>query len=256
MFLNNKTTERKFKNMITNNLSQVTLEKSNEAVTGKGGLVWIYHCLKHYGLEKIVKAKFQKKHSNRQISAWQKIMTGVLMLIAGGERIEDIENNIISPDTFLNFLRSKATGTKIQKINEELVVKAMKESKLNSFTYDNDWDIEPMDWLDVHNGRMNSENYNKELKSGFAASYTPSHNFQKNRTYFMINILAYNSIQIMKLYYLDHQENWTIKTIRYRFIFCCIRFIKHARNAICRIINVTDESFSLFRNAWLKLHWI
>ncbi|MFC1616873.1 IS1380 family transposase [Candidatus Margulisiibacteriota bacterium] len=429
--------------MIPKNLSQVTLQKSEDKVTGKAGLVWIYHSLIHFGLNKIIDKKFRAKKSNRQISAWEKIMAGVIMVIAGGERIEDIENiradkafvrnlgwkSMISPDTFFNFLRYKITGRKMQEVNEEIAVKAMRKSKIAEFTYDNDatyfnsqkkcarysyqnekqmsgllgfivelcglcitaeyrkgnvspidgileelkravklakkagkrifrfradsaahkydifdycerkeikyfitldknevtkrevrgipkkrwlklensrgvqwaeithaiakgkkdviamralvlrwknpdptlfddspycyhiiatndWDIEPMAWLKVHNGRMGSENYNKELKSGFAASYTPSHNFQKNRTFFMINILAYNAVQIMKLFYFEKQEeNWTIKTIRYKFINCCIKFVRHARKYICKIINVTEETFSLYKNIWHKLQF-
>lgn len=430
--------------IIAKKLSRVILEKSEENVTGKGGLVWTYHCAESLGLKKLVNRKFQARKSNRQVPAWEKLMTGALMVISGGERIEDINvlrsdptlinglgwNRMISPDTFLNFLKYKITGTKIQQINEWLSIRAMAMSPLNEFTYDNDasyfdcnkkcatysyqkekqmsgllgnipelsgicvtaelrpgnispadgileqlkqscklakkagkrisrfrsdsaahkyeifkycdtedikffvtldknsvtksevagirerdwhslpdrddvewsefthcialnkknkvamralvlrWpnpdmtlfeqslycyhviatndmDISPMDWLHFHNQRMGSENYHKELKSGFAGKYMPSNKFQKNRTFFMINVFAYNLVQMMKMYFFEnHEQNWTIKTIRYRFINTCIRFVKGQRYLRCRIINVTDETFKLFKDSWNKLHWI
>jgi len=57
----------------------------------------------------------------------------------------------------------------------------------------NNWDIDPMQWLEVHNGRMGTiEQCNKELKNGFGCDYTPSHNFEKNRGFFLLGVLAYN----------------------------------------------------------------
>jgi len=112
----------------------------------------------------------------------------------------------------------------------------------------NDNEISAMDWLEKHNGRMNSENYNKEVKSGFNCDYTPSHDFEMNRSYFLMGILAYNALQILKLFYLgETARKWTIKTLRYHFINVCGKIIKTARRYICKIINVPDETFDLFR---------
>ena len=67
----------------------------------------------------------------------------------------------------------------------------------------NDQEIEPMKWLEVHNGRMGTiEHCNKELKTGFGCDYTPSHEFEKNRGYFILGVLAYNMAQVMKLFIL------------------------------------------------------
>jgi len=118
----------------------------------------------------------------------------------------------------------------------------------------NDNEISPMDWLEKHNGRMNSENYNKEVKSGFNCDYTPSHDFDMNRGYFLLGILAYNAVQIMKLFYLGgHARRWTIKTLRYHFINVCGKIIKTARRYICKIINVTADTFELFRSCLFHL---
>jgi len=118
----------------------------------------------------------------------------------------------------------------------------------------NDWDIEPMTWLQVHNQRMQSENYHKEVKSSLAAAYSPSHDFHKNLSFFMLNLLAYNVFVLFKSFYLPvAQKSWTIKTFRYRFIHICGRFVSHARSVVCKLINVTDDSFSLFKSCAAKL---
>lgn len=427
--------------MLTKSLSNVTLKKSQENVTSKIGLSWIAHCMKHFGLDATSNKIFPNLKSNRARIAWDKILTGSLMFIAGGERIEDIENlradkalvsslgwkSMISPDTFINFIKIKGNKNRLKKVIDDIAVKAMKQSELNEFVYDsdatyfdsqkdcatysyqeskqmsamlgflpelsglcvtadyrpgnespasgileqlqhvnklakrakkkirafrhdsaahnmeifqfcdkskinyfvslckdkvvmqtatgildsrwnplkddknsewaeathcimrnkrnsvsmrililrwpnpdpklfdatpycyhviatNDWEIDPMDWLDFHNGRMNSENYNKEIKSGFSCSYTPSHNFVKSSNYFLIGIIAYNMIQLMKLFYLNESSSrWTVKTIRFWFINTCGKFVKSHRKITCKIINCTDETFSLFKTCLSKL---
>jgi len=118
----------------------------------------------------------------------------------------------------------------------------------------NDNDIPSMEWLEKHNGRMNSENYNKEIKSGFNCDYTPSHDFEMNRGYFLLGILAYNMVQVMKLFYLgDMARKWTIKTMRYHFINVCGKMIRTGRKYLCKIINVTEDTFELFRSCLFHL---
>jgi hypothetical protein len=118
----------------------------------------------------------------------------------------------------------------------------------------NDNDIPSMEWLEKHNGRMNSENYNKEIKSGFNCDYTPSHDFEMNRGYFLLGILAYNMVQVMKLFYLgDMARKWTIKTMRYHFINVCGKMIRTGRKYLCKIINVTEDTFELFRSCLFQL---
>lgn len=420
--------------MITKELNRVTLKKSEENVTGRMGLSWIGHCLKDYGFTGIINKFYSgRRNSNRQIEASRKIEAGVLMFVAGGQRIEDIENlradralvrtlgwnRMISADTLRDFLKDKRNAAKMRQINNEIVIKAMRESDHSEFTYDNDatyidseknsaeysyqkkrqysgllgfiteldmcstvdfrrgnvspcdgilnqlkkavvqakeagkrikvfrsdsaahsnevfrecekegikyyvslsknlaikeliesmdkkswkklsgkyedsstkyaetiyvtnegesmrmlvlrWsnpditlfdqspycyhtigtndnEISPMEWLEKHNGRMNSENYNKEVKSGFNCEYTPSNDFEMNRSYFLLGILSYNAVQIMKLFYLgESARKWTIKTLRYHFINVCGKIIKTARRYICKIINVTDNTYDLFR---------
>jgi hypothetical protein len=427
--------------MLTKSLSNVTLKKSQENITGKIGLSWIAHCMKHFGLEATSNKIFPNLKSNRARSAWDKILTGSLMFISGGERIEDIENlradkalvnslgwkSMISPDTFINFIKKKGNQNRLKKIMDDIAVRAMKQSELDEFVYDSDatyfdsqkdcatysyqeskqmsamlgflpelnglcvtadyrpgnespasgileqlqhinklakrakkklisfrhdsaahnmeifqfceknkinyfvtlckdkvvmqtatgilesrwnplkdnketewaeathcimknkknticmrililrwpnpdpqlfditpfcyhviatnnWDITPMEWLDFHNGRMNSENYNKEIKSGFSCSYTPSHNFINNSNYFLIGIIAYNMIQLMKLFYLnEYSSKWTIKTMRYWFVNTCGKFVRSRRKITCKIINCTNQTFTLFTACLSKL---
>lgn len=113
----------------------------------------------------------------------------------------------------------------------------------------NNWDIKPMDWLEVHNGRMGTiEHCHKELKTGLGCDYTPSHDFEKNRGYFLLGVLAYNMAQIMKLFYLGSDAvKWTMKTMRYQFIYICGKIVQSGRRVICKIINVTQEMFERFK---------
>jgi len=74
-------------------LYKVELKKSEEAVTGKMGLGWMVDSLRHFGLKKMISDEHgEEKRSNRQKGAYEKIMTGAMMMACGGERIEDVEN--------------------------------------------------------------------------------------------------------------------------------------------------------------------
>lgn len=119
----------------------------------------------------------------------------------------------------------------------------------------NNWDIDPMQWVEVHNGRMGSiEQDHKELKSGFGCEYTPSNNFEKNRGYFLLGVLAHNAVQVLKLFYLGSDTvQWTIKTVRYQFINVCGKIVKSGRRFYCRIINVTDEVFERFKRCQIAM---
>jgi len=114
----------------------------------------------------------------------------------------------------------------------------------------NDFEIKPMEWLKTHNGRMGTiEHSHEEIKNGLGCDYAPSHDFEKNRGYFLIGVLAYNMVGILKRFYLERSTiNWKIKTIRYQFINVCGKIVKSGRRFCCKIINVTDEVFELYKN--------
>ncbi|MFH1428252.1 MAG: IS1380 family transposase [Candidatus Margulisiibacteriota bacterium] len=142
-------------------------------------------------------------------------------------------------------------------LSMRMMVLRWKNLKANLFEQDeycyhaivtNDCDIEPMAWLKFHNGRMSSENFNKELKNGFHNDYAPSHSFVMNRNYFLIGVLAYNIMQWWKLFYLGPEAiRWNIKRLRLWFLNTCGKLISHGRQVICRILNSTDGTFGLFR---------
>ena len=114
----------------------------------------------------------------------------------------------------------------------------------------NDFEIKPMEWLKVHNGRMGTiEHTHQEIKGELSCDYAPSHEFEKNRGYFLLGILAYNMVEILKRFYLGASTiSWKIKTLRYQFIHVCGKIVKSARRFCCKIINVTDEVFELYKN--------
>lgn len=428
--------------ILNGKLDQVTLKMSKEDVTGRMGLSWIEHSMRHFGLQQMIDKRMPRESgSNREELASRKVMAGAMSLIAGGQRIEDIEvlrcdqgllnslgwESIVSPDTVREMGKAKRNGGKLRKADEAFVIKAIRESEIEAFTYDNDatyfdsdkdsatysyqmrkqysgllgfiaelgvcntadfrpghvspqsgilnqlrksvqqvrkagkriarfrsdsaahknevfefceaegihyfisldkneavmecveaikataWQeipgaeeelerkvwwaetvyvtnkgnaartlvlrwhnpqpdlfkqekycyhaigtndnaIEPMEWLEVHNGRMNSENYNKELKEGLNAGYAPSHDFQMDRFYFLLNVLTYNILQVMKLFYLGPQaRKWTVKTLRYWFIEVCGKVVRTGRKYYCKIINATEETFALFRHCLSRL---
>jgi Transposase DDE domain group 1 len=428
--------------MLAGKLNQVTLKMSKEDVTGRMGLGFIEHSMRHFGLQEMLDERMPVGgKSNREIEASRKVMAGVLSLIAGAQRVEDIEvlredqgllnalgwPRMISPDTLLEYMEVKRNAGKLRKAQEELVIKAMRQSELEEFTYDgdatyfnsqkdsaaysyqkekqysgmlgfiaeigicntmdfrpghvspqtgvlnqlrkavaqakiagkriartrfdsaghknevfefceeegihyfisldknaavmeciktikpkawqeiagsveelgrkmewaetvyvtnacnvvrtlvlrwlnpqpdlfkqdkycyhaigtNDNEIKPMAWLEFHNGRMNSENYNKELKEGLNAGYAPSHDFNTDRFYFLLNVLGYNVLQVMKLFYLgEAAKTWTVKTLRYWFIGVCGKIVRTGRKYYCKIINSTNETFGLFRHCLSQL---
>lgn len=116
--------------------------------------------------------------------------------------------------------------------------------------------IKAMEWLELHNGRMGSiELGNKEIKTEFGCDYAPSNEFEKNRGYFLIGVMAYNMMQIMKLFYIggDAQIRLGMKALRFKFINVCGKIIKTGRLFYCKIINVTQDVFEMFRNCKSKL---
>lgn len=423
-------------------MNQVTLKKSEEDVTGRMGLGWIGHGMRHFGLDEMIEKRLPVRgDSNREIRANRKVMAGALSLIAGAQRIEDLEvlrsdigllhslgwEEMISPDTLREYLKEARHAGGLRKTDEELCVKAMHQAPEQEFTYDNDatyfdsekdsaaysyqmrkqysgllgfiaelkvcntsdfrpgnihpgqgvlnqlrkavaqakragkriarfrsdsaahqdkvfkfceeegicyfisldknaavveciralkpaawrkledpegelgrevewaetvyvtnqggamrmlalrWlnpqpelfkqekycyhaigtndnEIGPMAWLEFHNGRMGSEQFNGELKTGLNAGYAPSHDFEIDRGYFLLNVLAYNMVQVMKLFYLGEPARaWTVKTLRYWFIEVCGKIVRSGRRYYCKILNVTAEAFALFQHCWSAL---
>src|SRR3990167_2346724 len=76
---------------LTINLSKVELKKSKDAVTGKMGLSWLVHVMKDFGVNQMISDEYEKR-SNRETDCFNKIMSAVMTRVAGGDRVEDVEN--------------------------------------------------------------------------------------------------------------------------------------------------------------------
>ena len=87
--------------MITQQISQAKLEKSESQVSGRAGLAMVHSVAKHFKTDKIIDFHFPKPMSNAGYTASEKIISFALTLINGGNKIEDIE--ILRADkAFLN----------------------------------------------------------------------------------------------------------------------------------------------------------
>jgi len=118
----------------------------------------------------------------------------------------------------------------------------------------NNDDISPMDWLVFHNGRMTSENYNKELKNGISLLHCPSHSLVANRNYYLIGILAFNFYSIFKNFYAPKEmRSWSLKTFRWQFISVSGRWLMHARKLFYRLINVPRDIYEYYQYIFFKL---
>jgi hypothetical protein len=207
-------------------------------------------------------------------------------------------DEMVCADTMINFIESRRNNAKNRRVNNALVVKAMKVVGEEEFPFDSD-----ATYIDsgkqsaeysyqgrrqmsgllgciAESGIINTVDYrrgnaspqvgilnqlkkacaqarragkrirktSKELKAGFGCDYTPSHDFEKNRGYFLLGVLAHNATQILKLFYFGSDAvNWIIKTVRYRFINVCGKIIRSGRRFYCKIINVSHEVFERFR---------
>ncbi|MFH0948754.1 MAG: transposase [Elusimicrobiota bacterium] len=101
-----------------------------------------------------------------------------------------------------------------------------------------------------HNGRSNSENYNKELKHGFNLDYVPCGEFGANAVWFGLGILAYNLFIASKIYLFP--TGWlkkTIGSVRWQFIQMAGRIIRKSRYIILRICGALRETYEIYRRA-------
>lgn len=107
--------------------------------------------------------------------------------------------------------------------------------------------VEVIRW---HNGRSNSENYNKELKLGFSLNHVPCGDFNGNSVWFGLVILAYNLFIASKIFLFP--ASWrqkTIRTIRYEFIRMAGKVMIRSRQTILRICSTLRETFNLYVEA-------
>lgn len=126
------------------------------------------------------------------------------------------------------------------------------KSKIHYYTIaTNDYERKPDEIIRFHNKRGNSENYNKEIKSGFGMDYAPSRELKANAVYFEIGVLAYNLTIAVKRLFLG--EKWikkTIATLRWQLIFIAGKIIEHGRKLF---LKVSDSYFNFLQNIRNKI---
>lgn len=100
-----------------------------------------------------------------------------------------------------------------------------------------------------HNGRANSENYNKEIKVGFGLEHLPCDDFGANALYFRIGILAYNLMIALKWRVLPTEwRHKTIKSLRWMWIHTAGKLIRHGRRWILKLAGLTVEAWHYWRD--------
>jgi hypothetical protein len=109
----------------------------------------------------------------------------------------------------------------------------------------------PPEVIWFHNGRGDTENYSKELKSGFGMDYAPCRSLVADAVYFEIGVLAYNLTTAVKRLVLGGE--WlrrTIASLRWRLIQIAGKVVRHGRQLILR---VQESHFELFKTVRQRL---
>ena len=87
-----------------------------------------------------------------------------------------------------------------------------------------------------HDGRGNSENWHKELKSGLGMEQMPCGQFEANAMYFAIGVLAYNLAQLLKRRVLPAgYRTATVATLRWKVYRLAGKLVRHARGWMLQI---------------------
>ncbi len=120
----------------------------------------------------------------------------------------------------------------------------------------NNLEQSPVEILEIHAGRMGSENYNKELKEGYSIEWMPSHDFRANANYFYLGVIAYNCVEFVKRFFVGKEvASYRIKKFRHWFIKISGKLIKTGRRYIFQIINATDNTFEMFKNIRRRMQY-
>ncbi len=96
--------------------------------------------MRHFGIKNIIIDEHEgEKKSNREKGAYAKVMAGVMMMVSGGERVEDVEvlradqglletlgwDEMVCADTMLNFIGDRRRNAKNRRVNDALVIKVL-----------------------------------------------------------------------------------------------------------------------------------
>ena len=103
-----------------------------------------------------------------------------------------------------------------------------------------------------HNGRGNSENWHKELKSGMGMEQMPCGQFAANAMYFALGVLAYNLAQLLKRRVLPAgYRTSTVATLRWKVYRLAGKLVRHARGWMLQI-KADLEKWSLLQSARVR----
>ena len=102
--------------------------------------------------------------------------------------------------------------------------------------------------LEWHNQRGQAENFNKELKIGFAMERMPCGQTYANAVFFRIGVIAYNLFVGFKR--LSCPESWTrntIATFRWKMVQVAGRIVRHAGNVVLKLA-IDIKKLELFKD--------
>jgi hypothetical protein len=103
-----------------------------------------------------------------------------------------------------------------------------------------------------HNGRGQSENWQKELKLGMGMEQMPCGQFEANAMYFALGVLAYNLAQLLKKRVLPASYgSATVATLRWKVYRLAGKLVRHARGLILQI-KANTEKWLLLQSARLQ----
>jgi hypothetical protein len=99
--------------------------------------------------------------------------------------------------------------------------------------------------LHLHNQHSQSENYHKELKSGYSMEQMPCGDTRANALYFAIGVLAYNLGVLLKSEVLPEQyRTSTVATLRWQIYRLAGKLVRHGRSQVLKL-KTDAEKFAM-----------
>lgn len=138
--------------MMTKNDLNFKLDKTDNQLTSKCGLIEIYELAISLGINKLISDYIPRSKSNRSYKPENFVIPILLTLLGGGTHIDDIReikrdkalrkvcmlSNIPSSDSISRWLRNEYNLKALKKINKIICKRILKKVGRNGFTIDND----------------------------------------------------------------------------------------------------------------------
>jgi len=109
-----------------------------------------------------------------------------------------------------------------------------------------DWDAEKV--IAFYNLRGQAENLNKETKYGFSLNKMPCGQFEANKVWFRLGIIAYNLVIALK--HIALPESWrskTVKTIRWQLFQVASKWLYHSRQWTLKLFGIDSSIMSVLK---------